>query len=451
MSPPVAWTPLKAAHLLRRAGFAPTPVDVAKAWKAGFEKTVLDLLKPDVKPGKPPKKALEDVTYLQAWWVKRMITTQHPLTEKLLVFWHNHFATANSKVDDLQAMHNHIATLRTYALTDMRSLLLAVSMDPAMLKWLDNKSNYVGNINENYARELMELFTTGVLDESGTANYTETDVTEVARAFTGWSTHDGQFLFKADKHDEGDKTVKGVTGNLDGTDVIDILVNDPATARRIPMKLFSYFAYPITLQDPICDDLQAVYVASNGSIPAILDAIFRHDGFWSPQAERAIVKAPVQYLVGSLRMLNGKVHGKGWDVGQTLQRLGQALYNPPSVFGWKEGLPWVGTSGLLERAKTAEWIADARGKKHPVHYDPKKVLGPAKEWKDMTAANVVARVLQALDVQTVSAPTSAALLAYAQADSEGNPQTVVVDKDYVDLKVRGLIALVMSIPEYMMA
>src|SRR5262245_44924424 len=173
MSPPVAWTPLKAAHLLRRAGFAPTPVDVAKAWKAGFEKTVLDLLKPDVKPGKPPKKALEDVTYLQAWWVKRMITTQHPLTEKLLVFWHNHFATANSKVDDLQAMHNHIAMLRTYALTDMRSLLLGISMDPAMLKWLDNKVNYAGNINENYARELMELFTTGVLDKNGTPNYTE--------------------------------------------------------------------------------------------------------------------------------------------------------------------------------------------------------------------------------------------------------------------------------------
>jgi uncharacterized protein (DUF1800 family) len=341
--------------------------------------------------------------------------------------------------------------LRTYALTDMRSLLLGISMDPAMLVWLDNKSNYANNVNENYARELMELFTTGVLDKNGTPNYTEDDVKEVARSFTGWSTHDGEFLFKADKHDEGSKTVKGVTGNLDGTDVIDILVNDAATARRIPQKLFSYFAYPITLQDTVCDDLQDVYEASNGSIPAILDAIFRHDAFWSPEAERAIVKSPVQYMVGSLRMLQGKVHGKGWDVGATLQGLGQALYNPPSVFGWKEGLPWVGTSGMLERAKTAEWIADARGKKHAIHYDPKKVLGPAKEWKDMTAANVVARVLQALDVQTVSAATSAALVAYAQASSDGNPQPVVVDKDYVDLKVRGLIALVMSSPEYMMA
>ncbi len=447
----VDWNPENAAHLLRRAGFGATEAQVKAAVKKGFEKTLKDLLKPDIKSGKPPKKGLENVTWLQAWWLARFVSTHRPLTEKLTLFWHSHFATANSKVDNLSSMHEHVSMLRRNALGGFRDLLLGISTDPAMLVWLDNRKNYKNSVNENYARELMEVFTTGVLDKDGNPNYTETDVQEVARAFTGWSTFDGAFFFKADKHDEGTKTVKGVTGNLDGTDVIEILMADPATTRRIPQKLFSFFAYPVELTDPICDELQAVFVATDGSIAEIVEAIFRHDAFWSAQAKRALVKSPVEFLAGSVRLLQGALKGLSWDVGITIEALGQALYNPPSVFGWDEGLAWVSTSGLLERAKIAEWIADARQKDHPVHYNPKKLLGPTKQWASLDAAAVVQKVLAALDLSDASPATAAALVAYAQAPEEGQSPPTVIDGDYVDLKVRGLVALILGSPEFQMA
>ncbi|HTE05144.1 MAG TPA: DUF1800 domain-containing protein [Planctomycetota bacterium] len=446
----VTWNAANAAHLLRRAGFGATAKDVDKALKAGFEKTLAGLLKPQQGKFKRPK-PVDELGELQCWWIARMLKSKHPLAEKLTLFWHNHFATSIAKVESPDLMVLHVGTLQQHALGKFQDLLLAVSRDPAMLVWLDNRSNFAGAINENYARELQELFTTGVLDKDGQPNYTELDVVEVARAFTGWTLFEHHFAFDASGHDFGTKTVKGVTGALDGTDVLAILAADPSTARRIPQKLWSFFAYPVALDDPLCDELAAVYVASDGRIRTILEHIFRHDAFYSDTAQRALVKSPVEFLVAALRLLGATLHG-GYpsEIGDVLTELGQALFAPPSVFGWKEGDQWVGTSGLLARNTRGEWIADARGKNHPVKYAPSKLLGKTKEWAALDAPAVVARVLAALDTEA-SPSTVAALTAYLQADDAGQPQPLVVDADFVDGKLRGLISLVLGTPEFQLA
>jgi len=446
----VTWNAANAAHLLRRAGFGGTRKEIDKALKAGLDKTVVALLKPEKSKFKPPK-AVDNLQRLQSWWVARMLKSKRPLAEKLTVFWHNHFATSIVKVGSVELMAQHMGTLQARALGRFEDMLLAVSRDPAMLDWLDNRVNYANSINENYARELQELFTTGVLDKNGQPNYTEFEVVEVARAFTGWSLSHDVFAFKPDKHDYGVKTVKGVTGTLDGTDVVAILANDPATARRIPQKLWSFFAYPIPLSDPLCDELELLYVNSGGNIAAVMDGIFRRDEFYSPTAQRALVKSPVEFLVGAVRLLQGKQHsGYPYEIGDVLDELGQSLFAPPSVFGWKEGLKWVSTSGLLARNARGEWIADARDKGHPIKYAPSKLLGKKGEWATLDAAGVVQRVLDELDT-SASPATLAALVAYVQADDDGVPQPLVIDDEFVDTKLRGLVSLVLGTPEFQLA
>jgi uncharacterized protein (DUF1800 family) len=229
----VTWNEENAAHLLRRAGFGPRPPEVASAVKKGMAKTIAGLFKPWKKSDKLPKKpktdSLED---LQAWWLRRMLATKSPLIEKMALFWHNHFATALSKVERLPLMHQQNRTLRKLAVGKFSTLCLALARDPAMVIWLDNISNIASDPNENFARELMELFTTGVLDAAGQPNYTETDVQESARAFTGWTLDDKfKFVFDPANHDFGTKTFRGQTANFDGTDIVAMLVVDPATAR----------------------------------------------------------------------------------------------------------------------------------------------------------------------------------------------------------------------------
>ena len=448
----VTWNAANAAHLYRRAGFGATPKQIDKALAKGFEPTLAALLKPDKPQPKAGKPSTNDLWRLQTWWLDRMVKGQHPLSDRMALFWHNHFATANSKVQNLKWMHRHVKLLRDNGLGNFRTLVDGVSRDPAMLVWLDNWQNFADSINENYARELMELFTTGVLDKTGAPNYTEADIVAVARAFTGWTLSDGEFFFAEWGHDHGLKSFKGMTGDLDGTDILDSLVTDPATAQRLAMKLWSHFAFPIALDDPLADELAAVYLATGGEIAAMVEALFRHDAFWSDEAKRALVKGPVEWFVGSLRLLGAKPRkSHPYELGGALQSMGQAVYSPPSVFGWNEGLSWVATSGLLERADTAEWMADARDKWAPVTFKPEKLLGKPKEWAALDVPTLVALLLETLDLRDASASTVAALEEYAAADVDGSPTTVVVDTEYVDVKVRGMLALILSSPEYQMA
>jgi uncharacterized protein (DUF1800 family) len=448
----LAWNAANAAHLHRRAGFGASAKLIAQSVEQGFEKTLHGVLQPDKKFAKPPKKAFQDLPRLQAWWLGRLVRSKHPLHDRLTLFWHNHFATAQSKVQDLGWMHRHVATLHDRAFGDFRQLLDGVAKDPAMLVWLDNAENVADDINENFARELMELFTMGTHDAAGQPNYSEDDVISVARAFTGWSLRDDEFSFNADQHDFGLKSFKGLTSDFDGSEIMDLLVAEPATARRLAKKLWSHFAFPVELDDPLLDGLVSVYFQSGRRTIAMVEHILRHEAFYSDAARRALVKAPAEWFTSALRLLGAKPRkDHPYEIAGAVAEMGQSLFDPPSVFGWDEGLAWVATSGVLERAATAEWIADARDKYAPVSFKAAKLLGKPKDWPALDASAVVAAVLGSLDLAGADPATVAQLQAYAVADAEGTPQPVVVDEDFVDLKLRGLVALVLSSPEWQMA
>lgn len=446
----ITWDAANAAHLLRRAGFVATPKAVAAAVKKGQGKTVAALFKRDKSQDKLPKHGIEGFDRLRTHWMKKMLGTKSPLVEKTTLLLHNHFATAISKVGSTTYMLEHVQMLRKGCFGSFRDLITNVSKDVAMLIWLDNKTNVDGNPNENYARELMELFTTGVLDVNGAPNYTESDVQESARAFTGWGTtwHDNRewFLFKDWDHDNGTKTFRGVTGNLDGTDVIENLVTDPATARRLAMKLWSFFAYEVGLDAPELDPLADAYIANDTRIQPMLAAMFLSDAFYGVAAHGTHVKGPIEWAVNALHSTKTKV-SKSDDVnlGYLPTDLGQEPFNPPSVFGWDEGLAWVGVGGLLGRARAAQEIAGAREKDGYIVFDPRKLLGSPKKFKKFTPEQTLTQVLAQLGMSAVSTTTRDALLAYLEP---AVGETFVLDDDTIDTKVRGLVALLLSCPEF---
>lgn len=456
----IVWNEENAAHLFRRAGFGATPQTVSAAVKQGQVKTVDKILKVGKTNDKISPKVVE-LDQLQAWWVDLMLKTRYPLTEKLTLFWHNHFATGFSKVGRVDYMHRQNATMRALGTGKFRDLVTAIAKDPAMLIWLDNKLNTKGKPNLNFARELMELFTTGVLDKNAVPNYTEADVAAAAKAFTGWQIKDDQFYFNDSKHDHSVKTFKNLTGDLDGTDVIEHLVLDPATARRIAQQLFSYFAYPVELDHPALDPLEYAYLQNDTAILPVLRTLFLSDDFYSIPSKATAIKEPALFLVIALRAVKAKIRHKVFDKGQKkvvnntaalsdrLDRLGQSLFDPPTVFGWKYGLAWVSAAGMLERAKAGQWIGGARDKTHVLNIRPEAVLGPA--FKKLTAAEVAARILANLGVLQPAQSTLDALTTYLLAQDNGLPGKFEMSSETIDKKIRGAIALVLSTPEYQRA
>ncbi len=448
----VDWNAENAAHLIRRAGFGATSEEVARALDLGMDATVASLLDArgpsDRRRVVPRKTTLEE---LQLWWLRRIVRTRAPLEEKLTLFWHNHFATALDKVEDARLMHLQNRTLRAHAFGPFRDMVRAIARDPAMIVWLDNQTSVASDPNENFARELMEVFTTGVYDAAGNPTYTESDVAEAARAFTGWTILDGAFFFEPWNHDFSMKTFRGVTGPLDGDDVIENLVTDPATPRRLAGRLFTFFAHEVALSDPVLDPMVGAYEGNGTGIRPMLEVLFQMDAFYSAAARFSRVKSPVEFLAGTVRLLRGSV--KGGRVGEGLARklaaLGQSLFNPPSVFGWKEGPSWVSSNGLLQRARVAEWMADSRrSDRPPFSWRPERLLGERSEWPTLDPGSVVARFVAHLDPSPPTDSTTASLVAYLQADDDGTPTPFVLDKGTIDRKVRGLVALLLSSPEY---
>jgi uncharacterized protein (DUF1800 family) len=451
------WSLENAAHLLRRSGFGPKLEEIVEAYDAGLDATIEKLFDFDPKLPKYPGTAASPPTLdrLQTTWLQRMIKTKSPLLEKLVLFWHSHFATGISKVIDPRLMFEQNATLRKHAAGKFLDLVLAIAKDPAMVIWLDNASNVKGSPNLNFARELMEIYTCGVYSAAGSPNYTEFDVKEAARCFTGWTVEHGTFVFKPDQHDFGWKVFRGVSGNLTGEIACQILVADALTARRIAWKLFSYFARPIALGDPLLQPLVQAYQQSGGSIRAMLETLFRMEAFYAPAAQYARVKSPIEFVVGSLRMLGGKFSKKKKNspkVAWMLYQLAQVLYEPPSVFGWDEGKAWITTNTLMARARIANVIALARPEAKPyVSWKLENLLGPPSEWLSLDAETVIARTLGQLLVGNVSAATGDALVEYMKAAPHGQQQPFVLDAATADTKVRGLVALVLSSPEYQFA
>ena len=371
------------AHLMRRAGFGATRDELERRAAAGYEATVEDLLHPEAHD---PIDYYDFLRFLplqwkpdtlggvgQSGWVWRMINTKAPLQEKMCLFWHQIFATGVSKVDHYDEVVDMIDIFRDRGLGKYRDLLLEVSMNPAMLYWLDNHENHATAVNENWGRELLELFTMGV------GNYTEEDVYECSRAFTGWTMTpklpryhmgrwDWHFEYRPKDHDDGEKTFLGHTGNFNGEDIIDIVLAQPATARFIARHLYGFFvadevqvpAWQNTPpRDPAAIEVIAGALAeSDFDMRHTLRVLFNSDFF--KEARLTKVKNPTEVVVGTLRMVGGAELPslELYRYCDQITYMGQELLNPPSVEGWHYGAEWINSSSLMKRANfVAEMIA----------------------------------------------------------------------------------------------
>jgi hypothetical protein len=372
------------AHLMRRAGFGAPRDEIEARAATGYEATVEELLNTEAQE---PLNRIEMMRYHPwSWrpgtiqgmgaseWLHDMINTKRPLEEKMTLFWHGIFATGVSKVDHYDDVMDMIVKFRQFGMGDFRKLLVEMAKDPAMIYWLDNYENHADAVNENFGRELLELFSMGV------GNYTEVDVRECSRAFTGWTIqpklprgpigrHDWFFDYREEDHDDTEKTFLGHTGNLNGEDILRIISEDPACARFIARHLYNFFvadeaqvpAWSVTPpRDPEAVDLLANTLMESGyDMRATLRVLFNSDFF--KNARFARLKNPTEVVVGTLRMVGGAefpAPGIG-ELSRQTGYMGQDLLNPPSVEGWHTGAEWINSGSLMRRVNfTAELVGD---------------------------------------------------------------------------------------------
>lgn len=363
-----------ARHLLGRAGIGARPADVARfaalSRDAAVEQLLADTagegaapLPPELAGYTPPSRlrAMSDderkehqkrsAIALRAWWVGNMLAAVTPaeqLREHMTLFWHNHFVSSMEKVKSAKLMADQNRLLRRHALGRFGELLHAVGRDPAMVVYLDSATSRKGSPNENFAREVMELFTLGE------GNYGEQDVKEAARAFTGWSIEPetGEFRWRPFIHDGGAKTVLGVGGNLDGDAVLDILLAQPQTAELLARKLWREFVSP-TPDEREVRRIAALYRDSGYDTRVALRALFSSQAFWADGNRLALVKSPVDWVLGTLNSLDIEAPDAP-ALAFALRQLGQDLFAPPNVKGWPGGEAWINSSTLLARKQMAE-------------------------------------------------------------------------------------------------
>ncbi len=364
------------AHLLRRAGFGATRDELEAYAARGYEAVVEDLLHPSEPQTMPDDvirryhtdmAELRELNSVGAYWMYKMITTRCPLEEKLALFWHSLFATGYSKLNQARSLLNQIEMFRRHGLGSFATLLVELSKDPAMIIWLDNNDNHKEAINENYGRELLELFSMGI------GHYTEHDIKECARAFTGWTLGNAEYMatraskdsiwpysriawhfeYRDYDHDDGDKTFLGHTGRFNGEDIVNIIVQQEQTARFLSTRLFQFFAADEVdaAGQQVIDAMLQTYFDSAYEIRAVLRTLFLSEYFRSAQARFTRVKGPVELVIGAVR-LAGSYRQPTFGADQLARYtmyMGQGLFQPPSVEGWHEGLEWIDSGTLLER------------------------------------------------------------------------------------------------------
>ncbi len=367
------------AHLFRRAGFGVTGEQATALAAGGYATAVdqlLDRARPDatvaavVEPQLPLSNYLPNETVeerkaknkirreerdsLIVWWLQRMAVAENPLPEKMTLFWHGHFATSSDKVREPAFMLQQNQTLRQLGMMTFEPLVQAIAKDPAMMIWLDSNQNRKGSPNENFARELMELFTIGI------GSYTDAEVREAARAFTGWRiSNTGVFSTQPGQMDRGPKSLLGRSGNLTGEDVANLLAKHPAAARFVTAKLWSRFVYPVQPDSGVVSDLSPGF-AADGDITKLMRSIFNHPEFDSQNARTGLVKQPIEYVVGALRALGlrpDETTVTGPNLINMLTNLNQVPFDPPSVGGWPQNGYWLSTSTSLSRIRFANALA----------------------------------------------------------------------------------------------
>ncbi len=419
------WDRAAAAHLLRRAGFGARPGELERAVEQGLEATLSGLLHP---PGHDPRLVAGvrailgtgDLEALQAWWMALILGGGDPLGERLTLFWHDHFATSGDKVGDVRLMFAQNQLLRERGRGSFRSLLHEVARDPAMLIWLDGNENKAGHPNENFAREVMELFALSI------GSYGEQDVQEAARAFTGWGTQGRAFRFTEREHDDGEKTVLGRRGRFDGDAVLDLILASEACPRHVARALLAEFvAAPV--DEATVSALASRLVVSDWSIECTLEVVLRSKLFFSAPARAARIAGPVELVACTARALDADL--APLEASRACARMGQALLRPPSVKGWDGGRAWINAGTWLARHDLL-----ARLVLEPGRTDLGRALGPASPRGELPS-----RVAGALLPQVPSERILAILAGAAErAESDEEARARVA-------------ALVLTSPEYQLA
>jgi uncharacterized protein (DUF1800 family) len=407
------------AYLLRRAGFGGRAEEVDALAGLGYERAVDEVCRldaPDPSADAVPAPSFDTAGYLDAragdaaarrraadqvrderralvlWWIRRMVAAERPLREKLTFLWHDHFATSLAKVQLPELMHRQWATLHELGAGRFDDLVHAVARDPAMLIWLDGRESRAGAPNENFARELLELFTLGhgSAGHHGTSPYTERDVSEAARALTGWviDPRSGTGRLVPNRRDAGSKSVLGVTGELGLDEVVAAATQHPACAPHVVAALWSRLARPAGVDDPAVREL-ATSFARDLDVASLLRAIFLHPDFRAPQARTALVKTPVELVVGMARALRLDPDERVLAV---LAGLGQVPFAPPDVDGWPGNEGWLSTSSALIRLQVASAMAGLADRSPIVRVSPAerpaaaaRLLG-VEAWSESTDA-----------------------------------------------------------------
>ena len=466
------------AHLLRRAGFGANRQQLDAYAAKGYQATVdelLDFAEPHsmaddlIRRYHPDQSAGFESGGAGSSWLYRLVSTNDPLREKMTLFWHGIFATGYAKVTVGKVLTDQIRMFRNLGMGSFKSLLLELSKNPAMIIWLDNVDNHNGAINENYGRELLELFSLGV------GNYTEEDVKEASRAFTGWTVANTEYTkqlavrnsiwpygkiawryeYHGEDHDDGEKTFLGETGRFNGEDILDIICRQPATARFIARHMYHFFVadeppvpqWPYeSPRDPEAIEMLAqAYFDSDYDIRSMLRVLFNSDFFQSEERRYGKVKSPVELVTGVIR-LTEEFDGPSIEIGDRnsqMSFMGQQLLNPPSVEGWHQGVEWIETGSLIERLNfAAQQLGDLEkpGVKSMVRNILQDESGP------ISAERLVDKCLDQLGAIEVSPDTRSALVRFASSQSFESRSAD--SSDETQKNVSDLLRLVASVPEF---
>ena len=460
IDPRVAWQPYrptasspwdlkKVGHLYRRAGFGATWAELEAGLKNGPEETITALLR-----GGPESNDFQEASDLTrrgtteanngkqaaAWWLYRMLYGHHPLREKMTRFWHNHFATSNAKVRSAAFMIRQYELLNRHALGSFRTLLREMSLDPAMMIWLDTESSKKGMPNENYARELMELFSLGI------GNYTEKDIREAARAFTGWTVNrrSREVAYNAAQHDDGEKTVLGQTGPWNPDDIVRICLEQKAAPTFIVGKLYRFLvSEAVPPSDHLLRPLAEQFRQSDYDFGKLVETVLRSNLFFSPEVYRTRVKAPVDFALGIVRALEGRLGTVA--LAQSLEGLGQSLFYPPSVKGWDGGAAWLNGQTVLFRQNLALALTSTEDTRFGRRTDPAALV---RKYGKQSDDEVVAFFLRLFLQDDVPAESRSKLLDYQRTAARQKYPYHWTEEDAKDQRVRALCHLVLALPEF---
>ena len=441
------WDLQRVGHLYRRAAFGATHAELEAGLKAGPEALIVQFLKggpglaefdAEMAPLAGNIARYNDNAHLRAWWLARMLHSPHPLQEKITLFWHNHFATSYAKVQSARFMLGQYELMRRHALGNFGELLREMCSDPAMLIWLDGRDSKKGNPNENYAREIMELFSLGV------GHYTEKDIREAARAFTGWEIQGTKAVFNKNQHDDGVKTVLVQTGKWSADDIVRICLEQKSAAPFLVRKLYRFLISDTAAPSPeLLEPLAEQFRKSGYNFGALVKTMLSSNLFFSPRSYRTRVKSPVDFMLNIVRGLEGKIGTTA--LAQSLEQLGQNLFSPPSVKGWDGGRSWLNGQTLLFRQNLALALTSTEDARFGRRCDPADL---ARRYHKHTDAEVVDSFLGLFLQGDVSAEERTRLLDYQHHAHKLPAPVYWTEQDVVDHRVRSLCHLVLTLPEF---